>query len=554
MTLIGAPAAGAVFLSWSPEPEAQSYRVRWRPSAAPVWSSMTVEVVDHALIPDLVNGVPYDFTVEAATPEGPVHSLAVQVTPKRRPACAYRTYHPIQSFFCSQADADAWMQERGVRSEDLRCRNLPVEHWGPSVRDCLYTAGTDFRMLLLRNADNEFQAPIDPPSPKDIRDALRRAIWRAGDPFSRGESGVEPSMLPAAIIGSVTKHATAGTLVFMTSDLFSSRVTRFTSRKPVEGRYAIYHEGHGGRAVEIGAETIDWLLERGWEVYAMDMPMSGVNASDMGPSFPNHHSDMYKLDDGITSPVATFMLPVKNVVDFIERRSVPNPTILMMGRSGGGWTTYTYSALDPRIDVAVSVAGGRPMSQRLDAPWGAMEIGDYEQSAPEIFAAIRHEDLMIAAGARGSMHFFNVKDPCCFRVSPGDPLVTYLVSGGIRADRTIRVFVDTENTGHSIGAAGYPELRAFLDEVLRRRSLSPGGGGLQTPCTRSTVVPAIVSSWGLIEEIAGPGVERVHRGEMSPWWPERSVAAEADSDALFLTCVPYPYPSYNSAMFFPREH
>jgi dienelactone hydrolase len=208
--------------------------------------------------------------------------------------------------------------------------------------------------------------------------------------------------------------------VFATNALFSSRVTRFSPAQPVDGRYAIYHEGHGGLAVEIGADVIHWLLERGWEVYAMDMPLLGVNGSDQGTRFPNHHFDLWKLDDGVTSPVANFMLPVKNVVDFIERHATERPTILMMGRSGGGWTTYTYAALDPRITVAVSVAGGRPMSQRLDSR-GGLDVGDYEQSAPEIYSAIRHEDVMIAAGARGSMHVFNVNDPCCFRVLPGDP-------------------------------------------------------------------------------------------------------------------------------------
>lgn len=40
------------------------------------------------------------------------------------------------------------------------------------------------------------------------------------------------------------------------------------------------------------------------------------------------------------------------------------------------------------------------MSQRLDAPWGPAELGDYEQSAPEAYSSIRHEDLMVAAGSQ----------------------------------------------------------------------------------------------------------------------------------------------------------
>lgn len=62
------------------------------------------------------------------------------------------------------------------------------------------------------------------------------------------------------------------------------------------------------------------------------------------------------------------------------------------------------------------------MSQRMDAPWGPLEVGNYEQTAPEVFSSIRHEDLMVAAGSRGAIYFFSPRGPCCYRVQGGIPL------------------------------------------------------------------------------------------------------------------------------------
>jgi len=129
-----------------------------------------------------------------------------------------------------------------------------------------------------------------------------------------------------------------------------------------------------------GAKTIDWLLSRGWQVIAMDMPLVGVNAADQTPTLQSH-VDLRQFDNGIQSPLGWFFLPIKVVVDMVttEVRD-SDPTILMIGISGGGWSSYFYSPLDPRVDVAVPVSGGLPMSMRfarqLDSSiW--RDFGDY---------------------------------------------------------------------------------------------------------------------------------------------------------------------------------
>ena len=57
---------------------------------------------------------------------------------------------------------------------------------------------------------------------------------------------------------------------------------------------------------------------------------------------------------------------------------------------------------------------------------------------------------------------YNEMDPCCFRVSLRDPFIDY-VAGVAQHNGTVHsVFVDHENTQHSIGPAGYQALAGFL--------------------------------------------------------------------------------------------
>jgi hypothetical protein len=293
-------------------------------------------------------------------------------------------------------------------------------------------------------------------------------LWQRHDPFDEEADVRTPELIPAEepTAGQVTRHRSVRAFHITTANGPQSTVTWFEPQNPVEGRFAIYHEGHGGAAVVIGAETIDWLLARGWEVIAMDMPLLGGNASFARPGLQGH-ADFEALDDGEVSPLEHFLLPVKAVVDAVGAVSAArDPDILLIGRSGGGWTTYVYGAVDPRIDIAVSVAGGRPIATRLDAPWGAAELGDYEQAAPHLYDAVPHENLMLAAGSRAAFYVFNRWDTCCFRVQPADSFVRYLRRGGRAMKKPVGVFVDPDHRGHSMSERAYAELGRFLRRVL----------------------------------------------------------------------------------------
>jgi hypothetical protein len=463
-----APQDNSVFATWSPILGA-TYILRWKTSTAANWHALDVGTLNARAVTSLSNGVSHVFQVEARFPSGDsVLSAAIEATPRPRPGCVTVEYYPWLppvSFFCTKQALDEYLAQRAINPLTLRCRQQQVTAWTVNTPDCLYTTPAGEQLLLLRSADALFAGANQYPDSADIRRTARRAIWGEADPFAAPLPASRVG-LPQSLVGNVTHHAYAQSFQIAYSGGLPTRISWFVPPSPIYGRYAIYHEGHGGAGIEIGADTINWLLDRGWTVITVDMPLLGMNAVDARPGL-EAHGQFESLDDGTTSPLTYFLTPVRTVVDWIvELEAGRNPDILLIGRSGGGLTSYLYGAIDPRVDIVVSVAGGRPISERLDAPWGAAELGDYEQTIPHLYDAVGHEHLMLAAGSKASMYLFNQWDACCFRIQPDSTFVEYLRGGSIPSGKTIEVFVDSENPAHSIGPRGYIELDAFLGRAL----------------------------------------------------------------------------------------
>ena len=463
-----APQDNAVFATWSPIPGA-IYVLRWKADTAGNWQALDVGTANARAITNLSNGVAHIFQVEARLDAAnSILSAPIEATPRPRPGCVTVEYYPWLppvSFFCTKQALDDYLAQRGIDPLTLRCRQQPVTEWTIHIPDCIYTTPGGEQFLLLRSADAVFGGANQYPETADIRRFARQAIWGGGDPFASPLSASR-TFLSQPIVGNVTHHAYAQSVELAYPGALPTRITWFMPHPPLSGRYAIYHEGHGGAGVEIGSDTIDWLLDRGWSVIAVDMPLLGLNHVDARPGL-EAHGQLEATDDGVTSPLRFFLTPVRAVVDWIvEVETGRNPDILLIGRSGGGLTSYLYGAIDPRVDIVVSVAGGRPISERLDAPWGTAELGDYEQTAPHLYNTVAHEHLMLAAGSKGSMYIFNQWDACCFRIQPDSAFVEYLRGGSDPLGKTIAVFVDPENPAHSIGPLGYVELDAFLGRAL----------------------------------------------------------------------------------------
>lgn len=462
----------SVFLTWNSIPDAQHYFVQWREAGHDTWEHSLETKNPQYLIQNLTNDIEYEFLLAAqvrlnAKPRQSikrVQSEIVTQVPRIRNTSYphYSHFDSRLSLFLSQQAMTDWLFSTSLSFNPLVLRGSFISVLDINAPNGIYsTPDRSETMVLLRSVDDRYSPAPSVKSPELVRDLLRRALWPRKNPFNN------PDKFPFSIekvndplVGDVTGFHSARSFVIKYHPLLASRITYFRSAKSRSNRVAIYTEGHGGSAVQIAVGTIEKLLSDGWDVISVDMPLFGMNQIDMSAELTNH-GDFDKLDTGENSPVGLFFLPLKIVVDSIcGKGSCRDIYLMTIGLSGGGWTSLMYGALDPRVDVVVSMAGATPQSQRLSASSGPYEVGDYEQFAPQVLQVLDYDDIMIAAGSKGALYGYNQHDPCCFAVGENDPFVQHLRNSGDIVRKPIEVFIDKENTTHSMS-------NAFLDELVR---------------------------------------------------------------------------------------
>lgn len=198
----------------------------------------------------------------------------------------------------------------------------------------------------------------------------------------------------------------------------SSRVYHALPRPPWNGRFAIYHNGHGEPAGAM-LTTVAALLQRGYSVLIHAMPNMHWNAPSPAGRGGVSHDQFARMESARFSALTFFLDPV--AVALNHALTVHRPTsVQMIGLSGGGWTTTVYAAIDPRVTRSYPVAGSLPFYLRGAAPNVASSTGDWEQrrdTLPGFYGAAGYLDLYVMAAAgpgRRQLQILNRFDPCCF--------------------------------------------------------------------------------------------------------------------------------------------
>ena len=192
-------------------------------------------------------------------------------------------------------------------------------------------------------------------------------------------------------------------------------------------RLVILHQGHQG-GLSDGIDTLaERLLQRGFTVLLMQMPLTGWNTDDTfktpegnitvhGERASAAHNDLVeRLEGKAGSSLRFFIEPVIVNINYFIDRHRDDRDICMIGLSGGGWTTHSASAIDPRIELSVPVAGSFPLFLR---PYYPGSEGDLEQYLPALYKELAsYLDLYVLGGygaGRQQIQVLNQYDSCCF--------------------------------------------------------------------------------------------------------------------------------------------
>ncbi len=216
-------------------------------------------------------------------------------------------------------------------------------------------------------------------------------------------------------------------------------------------RLAMVHAGHAQQGNFIKRDyhdSIHLFLRLGFSVAMMHMPQRGWHGDATAelpngkkPNLGSAHDAIVNLpsQDSSLAQGAGFRPFLEPVIACINHCSTINggdTEVVMIGLSGGGWTTHMAAAMDKRIRLSFPVAGSYPLYLR-NRDWGS--VGDLEQ----IFGPLYDENIATDGSGGGVATWLEVyalggfgqgrhqvmvtsqHDRCCFRGDPENTVDTF---------------------------------------------------------------------------------------------------------------------------------
>jgi dienelactone hydrolase len=135
----------------------------------------------------------------------------------------------------------------------------------------------------------------------------------------------------------------------------------------------------------------------------------------------NSHDYGAHLDLAGANALGLFYLAMRRGLDYLATFPQVDPNRLgVTGLSGGGWQTVVLAALDPRVKVAVEVAGMGSLQSNITHPEDTDEI---EEDAPDFTDDEDYPELVAMRAPRPTLLIHNASDTCCFRAALVKPYI-----------------------------------------------------------------------------------------------------------------------------------
>jgi Prolyl oligopeptidase family len=145
------------------------------------------------------------------------------------------------------------------------------------------------------------------------------------------------------------------------------------------------------------------------EILALSLGWPGFG--ELG-QLENSHDFGGQLDLVGANALGFFYLIERRGLDYLASLPQIDPKrIGVTGLSGGGWQTLMISALDPRVNVMVEVAGFGSTETNLTRPTDTQEV---EEDATDLVRGFDYPFLVAMRAPRPTLLIHNEQDDCCF--------------------------------------------------------------------------------------------------------------------------------------------
>lgn len=208
-----------------------------------------------------------------------------------------------------------------------------------------------------------------------------------------------------------------------------------STKKRASDTFVIHHHGHARACDHTLPESrcdgplsffdyyniSQWVHDDlGADIFFHYMPLFPPNTQPAGypSSVQLHHQWFEQWQLKGDSTIRYFLEPV--ILSINYALSLGYKHVLMMGKSGGGWTTTLAAAIDPRISISFPIAGSIPLSfphkswDFEQKPRAANE--SWYMNACNYTCLYALAALPAAAGEppRHSLQVLHENDPCCY--------------------------------------------------------------------------------------------------------------------------------------------
>lgn len=224
----------------------------------------------------------------------------------------------------------------------------------------------------------------------------------------------------------------------------------------------MYHVGHANP----GDKAMPPDIFGECSLLVFDMPLLGRNpqptVSNIQGTYKLTSHDMMDTLALPVHPLYFFMNPINQVLNKVLAET-PYKKVIMVGHSGGGWSTTLYAALDKRISLSIPVAGSLPIFLLATPPVAGP--GDSEQHNADLLKIVSYQSLYVMAtdGGRKQVQMLSRLDDQAFAGEASAVYAEPVENAAAQVGGQFEQYIDPASRHHEISLP----MQALIKKILQ---------------------------------------------------------------------------------------